>query len=82
MTLPMINTRKQLHFYIMADYMMNRGYFKPSIKQKMIDLIYPDYIMRFLVTMRKIQFYSSANFIWGRVLLLFNKMKYRGCQLN
>ena len=61
----MINTRKQLHFYIMADYMMNRGYFKPSIKQKMIDLIYPDYIMRFLVTMRKIQYYSSANFIWG-----------------
>ena len=73
----MINTRKQLHFYIMADYMMNRGYFKPSIKQKMIDLIYPDYIMRVLVTMRKIQYYSSANFIWGGVLLLFNKMKYR-----
>lgn len=33
----MIQTAKELEFYIRADYMMNRGYFKPSFKQRLRD---------------------------------------------
>lgn len=30
----MIKSKKELSFYIMADSMMNRGYFKPSLKER------------------------------------------------
>lgn len=55
----MIRTKKELDFYIKADYMMNRGYFKPSLKQRIKNLIMRDYIMDFLVIMRKIDYYTN-----------------------
>lgn len=57
----MIQTKKQLQFYIMADMMMNRGYFKPTLMQRLKSFIFPDYIMDYLVTMRKCSFYSYLN---------------------
>lgn len=54
----MIHSKKELAFYIKADYMMNRGYFKPSLKQRLKNLIFPDYIMQFLVSMRKVAYYQ------------------------
>ena len=56
----MIKTKAQLDFYIKADYMMNRGHFKPSLKQKLKNLIHHDYIMDFLVTMRKVDYYTQC----------------------
>ena len=55
----MIRTKKELEFYIMADRMMNRGYFKPSFMQKIKNILLPDYIMRYLVAMRKLSYYSQ-----------------------
>lgn len=55
----MIHSKKELAFYIKADYMMNRGYFKPSLKQRLKNIIYPDYIMQFLVAMRKVAYYQQ-----------------------
>lgn len=69
----MIRSKKELEFYIKADYMMNRGYFKPSIKQKLRNIVIPDYIMQYLVSMRKTAYYSQK----GGLCYFINKWKYK-----
>ena len=71
----MIATKKELRFYIMADTMMNRGYFKPSIKERLREILAPDYIMEYLVSMRKYSFYGGVS--RTRFLALFNKWRFR-----
>ena len=63
----MIISRKHLEFYIKADMMMNRGYFKVPFKKRLLQLVSPDYIMEFLKTMRKVQYYSYSRkeLCWG-----------------
>lgn len=63
----MITSRKQLRFYLQADMMMNRGYFKVPLKKRFIQLFSPDYIMEFLKSMRKVQYYTYKG---GGCLLL------------
>ena len=60
-----IISRKLLSFYLQADMMMNRGYFKESLKQRLIHIISPDYRMDFLKSMRRVQYYSSNRNVWG-----------------
>ena len=57
----MIRTKKELAFYIKADYMMNRGYFKPSLLIRLRSIVFPDYIMEYLVHMRKADYYSHIS---------------------
>lgn len=54
----MITSRKQLRLYLQADMMMNRGYFNVSLKKRFIQLFSPDFIMEFLKSMRKVQYYT------------------------
>lgn len=68
-----ISSRKHLSFYIYADRMMNRGYFRVPFRQKLVNLFCPDYIMLFLKAMRRVQFYSHRG---GKFLLYYNKMRY------
>lgn len=58
----MIHSKKEMDFYIKADYMINRWYFKPSLKQRLKNFIFPDYnyVMEFLVSMRKIAYYQRC----------------------
>ena len=56
----MIRSKKELDFYNKADYMMNRGSFRPSIKRRLIGIIAPDYIMRYIKAFRKYGFYSNV----------------------
>lgn len=78
----MIHNKKELQFYIMADNMMNRGQFNPSLKQRLKNIIFPDCIMQYLESMRKVSYYShiakplTIKTIWGGVLYVFNKMKF------
>ncbi len=58
-----IKTKRELDFVIMADMMMNRGRFKWSITDRLKNILYPDYIMDFLVAMRSLSFYSYTNSI-------------------
>ncbi len=53
-----IQSHNHLKFYLQADMMMNRGYFKEPLKKKLLHLMAPDYIMEFLKAMRKVQYYS------------------------
>ena len=57
----MITSKKELRFYIMADSMMNRGYFKRSLMQRLKECFLPDPIMDYLRTMRKLSYYSYKN---------------------
>lgn len=56
-----IKNKKELKFYIMADMMMNRGCFKKSWKMRLRDLIVPDYVMDYLISMRKSSFYEKTS---------------------
>lgn len=69
----MIKSKKELTFYIKADTMMNRGYFKTSIKQQIKNLLAPDYVMDYLVVLRECAFYIN---IKGRVPL-FTLLKFK-----
>lgn len=71
----MITSRNHLHFYLQADMMMNRGYFKEPLKMKLLHLVAPDYIMEFLKVMRKVQYYSKCKFTGG-ILLIINKLLF------
>lgn len=53
-----IKSKKELKFYIAADCMMNRGTFKESYRDKIKNLIVPDYIMAYLKSMRKVSYYK------------------------
>ena len=53
----MINSKAELQFYICADSMMNRGYFKKSLLMKVVSLIHPDWIMEYLTALRKAEYY-------------------------
>lgn len=73
----MIRTKKELDFYIKADYMMNRGYFKPPILTRMRLLIFPDYIMNYLIHMRKSNYYLHSRGIKRIILGNYHRMKQR-----
>ena len=55
----MINSKLELQFYICADSMMNRGYFKKSLLMKVVSLIRPVWIMEYLTALRKVEYYSN-----------------------
>lgn len=71
----MISSKKQLRFFIMADRMMNRGYFKVPLKVQMANLLNPDDIMRFLFLMRKCSYYS-CRVGFPKLLYGYYKVKY------
>lgn len=77
-----IRSRNHLHFYLQADMMMNRGYFKEPLKMKLLHLVAPDYIMEFLKIMRKVQYYSQCKFPGGGILLIINKLLFLDCLVN
>lgn len=70
----MIQNKKHLRFYLQADMMMNRGYFKTPFKIWLQNLLSPDYTMKFLKTMRKVQYYSHCNVTGGGFFLVINKI--------
>ena len=76
----MIRNKAELKFYIMADYMMNRGYFKPSITRRLINIISPDYIMRFLTTMRKLDYHLTRGN--NKLAIFFYRLRYNKLSLK
>jgi len=55
----MIQNRTELKFYIMADMMMNRGKFKWNLKDRIKHLLLPDYVMKYLKSMRYVAYISD-----------------------
>lgn len=54
----MIDTKKDLKFFIQADYMMNRGYFNITFKSRLRHFLIKDHIMDYLVHLRKYEFFQ------------------------
>ena len=52
----MIKNKRELKFYILADRIINTGKVKKPLK-----LFYPEYILRWLVLLRKCEYYSRHN---------------------
>lgn len=75
-----IRSKKELRFFIMADRMMNRGSFRPSVKDFIKDVIKPDYLMRFLVIMRKVSYYSQKK--GGGILPYYYKWRFSELSLK
>ena len=60
-----IKSSQELRFCLMADHMMNRGSFKRTVTQRLIELVRPDHTMRFLRCMRKLSYYKhKRNPLW------------------
>ena len=72
----MINSRKELKFYLMADRMMNRGNFKRTVTQRFKNLILPDNIMKYLIHMRKTSFYLSSNSSIDKLIGYYHMIRY------
>ena len=70
----MIRSKKELKFYIMADSMMNCGYFNRSISKLLQDIFFPDHTMRFLKAMRKASYYSHQKGLKNSFLAEFYKL--------
>lgn len=75
-----IHSKKELDFFIMADYMMNTGFFKPKFVRRLIDLVNPDYMMRFLVIMRKYSYYRHLR--GNNLKAVYYKLKFKKLSLK
>ena len=73
----MIKTKKELDYYIQADYMMNRGYFRPTIRQRLKNALLKDYIMEYIVCLRKYEYYTNQKGWMNEFLRVFFHYKYR-----
>lgn len=65
----MISSKKELQFYIMADTMINRGYFRPSYLKRIAQLFNQDIVVDFLSSMRKYSYYSHRKGLLSRFFL-------------
>lgn len=74
-----IKSKNELGFVIQADRMMNRGRFKWSFQDRLKQLFLPDYIMSFLVAMRKLSYYSHSR---NSLLSYYWRMKYQQLSLR
>lgn len=72
----MITSKKELDFYILADRMMNRGYFRPTPAQRLKRLLFPDLIMDFLESMRRCQYYSRTRGAAARLLHTLHRLRF------
>lgn len=70
----MIHSKRELAFYLMADRMMNRGYFKMSLWGRMKRFFAPDYIMDFLEAMRKYSYAKSSG--KNRAIIFWRRFRY------
>jgi len=77
----MIRSKKELDFYIQADRMMNLGYFKPTLMQRIKNVVWPNRVMSFLYLMRKCQYHNKPD-ILNRIAYICYKRRYNRLALR
>lgn len=72
-------TKKELHFYLMADRIMNVGEFRKTLKGVLLRLVKPNYILAYLEALRKVEYFDSKrNLIGGGYWKLqLNRLGYK-----
>lgn len=80
----MIQSKKQLSFFIMADMMMNRGKFKMTFLDRLKNLFISDDIMKYLEVLRKTSFYKNSSHPINKLLFIwyYRKLKILGQKLG
>lgn len=78
----MIRNKKELKFYIEADMIMNRGCSNFCLKKRLFNLIVPDYIMNFLIIMRKYSYYKNLTDLHSKILSIYYHYRYRKLSLK
>lgn len=73
----MINSKSELKFYLAADLMMNRGFFKKPILYRIKHWIVRDYVMEYLNAMRKYSFYSQSGGVISQIKSVFYGLKFK-----
>lgn len=78
-----ITSKKQLDFFIKADRMINRGYFKVPIRQRIKNILSGDEILGYLYCMRcysyslhGTDYKSRFGLMWGGVICCISKVYY------
>ncbi len=71
----MIRSKKELYFYIAADRMINRGCFRKTLVAHIKEFFIQDYIMDYLVLMRKSSYYTRQGGV-RHLLSMYYKYKY------
>lgn len=72
----MISSKKELRFYIMADTMINRGYFKAPFLKRIAQIFNQDIVVDFLNNMRKYSYYSHQKGVINYLLGGYYKIKF------
>lgn len=71
-----IRTKKELKFYILADRMMNTGYFHYPIRLRLFQLTVHNYIMDYLVVMRKCSYYKHQGGVFSKICYVYYRRKF------
>ena len=78
----MIKTKQELKFFLAADRIMNRGTPRRSLKARIVELIFPDYIMKYLSALRHCEYYASrGGYNLGRIISEY-QLKRLGIKLG
>jgi serine O-acetyltransferase len=74
----MILSKKELHFYILADRIMAKGSAQFSWKERLKNIVLPDYILNYLYSMRQVAYYvNTGRKNKGLLAILYHKWNYR-----
>ena len=77
----MINNKKELDFYIMADRIMNNRPFKDSFKERILDILSKNpRIILYLRYMRLLYYYENKPGLFYKFLSLFYKRLYKSLE--
>lgn len=55
----MIKTKQELKFFLVADRIMNGKSPQKSLESRIVELFFPDYIMRYLSALRHCEYYAA-----------------------
>lgn len=73
----MIKSKRELRVYLQVDLMMNRGVFSYGWKERLKNRIVKDYVVDFLVHLRKYEYYMHQSGPLARLLELHHHRAYR-----
>lgn len=79
----MITTKKELKFYILADRIMNGGGIKNvTLKQRILQIIYPNCILEYLTCMRKADYYSNQKGLFNQLMFHYHYRHFKQLSLK
>lgn len=73
----MIRSKEDFQYYLKADRLANGIPFSIDFKSRLVSLFFPNNIWRFIVSLRKVEYYSSRSGWWFGLLKFLALRKFR-----